>query len=155
MVVHSEVVISSSMTGGGSTSGNDACTGFPSATLEKTLLTVSSVRVEGMWSFLVARITVEASRKRLAIFVAASNTSVDRKRFLDSGRYKRWRLEIQPRCLRYLPASAPEFLLSLDGRCGGVDEVPVTGRRKGQSLVLRAYSARTDPPNSAGKSPRG
>ena len=66
------------------TSGSFPCTGVPFATSVNTLLTVSSVRVELMCSFLVARIAVVAKRKRFWILNPASNTSCDRMICLNS-----------------------------------------------------------------------
>src|SRR5215469_2012661 len=65
-------------TGGGATSGRSPCAYWPFATSASTLLTVSSVRVELTWRFLVARIAVVAKRKRFSILSPASYTSSDR-----------------------------------------------------------------------------
>lgn len=72
------VINSSSMAGGGVTSGSLPCTRVPFATSVNTLLTVSSVRVELTCSFLVAFIAVVARRNRFSIFNPASYTSCDR-----------------------------------------------------------------------------
>lgn len=60
------------------TSGKFPCTNVPLATSVNTELTVSSVRVELMCSFLVACIAVVARRKRFLILSPASYTSCDR-----------------------------------------------------------------------------